>query len=485
MFLFVNVMFRNIPKLLTFIFFLVYSNVDAQEIWRESFSIPERGIWGDSNGQIQFDFSGISSWHLLYENISVSNSDDYAKTVTTSGGRFEIRDVEGEVTWYSEEINISEYENVRIQLFAQETGSGANEETKYLKAFFKLDEGSQILFETNGENYGNWGTDTVLQSSLNGEKLQIIIYMRNSYSADKVILDEVVITGEEKNFEPLSPGDLVINEVLFNPFPEGSDYVEIYNNSEKEISFNRLYLASRNNDLELIQLYPLSSSREKFFPHTYRVLTKDTNGVFPYFNIKCKSCFLQMDKSPSFNNDEDYVVLLDENLQVIDEFHYTDKMHSPLFADEEGVSLERISFSGATNDPKNWHSASTNSGYGTPGYENSQFDLENIHEPSVTFSSESFSPNFDGYNDDYRIHYELESPGYIGNIWIFDSTGRLVLKLAENEILGTSGEFVWNGNDETGHRQNLGVYVIVVEFFNTQGKVERFKDGVVLTDILE
>ncbi len=365
-------MISNIPKLLTFLFLLFAFSVQAQEIWRESFDIPEKGIWGNENGEIQSDFTDINQWSLDFTNVVVSNADDYAKTVSTSGGRFECRDIDGEVIWYSEEIDISGYKNVQIQLIAQETGSGANEETKYLKAYYKLDESEEILFETNGENRGNWGKDTVVQSGLNGDKLQILVQMANFYSADKVILDEVVVSGEEKNPVIILPGDVLLSEILFNPFPDGSDYVEIYNNSEKEIPLNNLYIASRDGDLELTQIYSLTTSKEKFLSGSYLALTKDTGGVFPWFTIKCKKCFLQMEKFPSFNNDEDYVVLLNENIQVIDELHYTDKMHSPLFADEEGVSLERISFSDETNNPKNWHSASTSSGYGTPGYENSQ-----------------------------------------------------------------------------------------------------------------
>jgi hypothetical protein len=44
---------------------------------------------------------------------------------------------------------------------------------------------------------------------------------------------------------------------------------------------------------------------------------------------------------------------------------------------------------------------------------------------------------------------------------------------------------VWNGEDETGSRQPLGVYVIMAEIFNAEGEVHRFKKGVVLTDILD
>ncbi len=478
-------MISNLLKLLTFFFLFFGTQTLAQEIWRESFSIPEKGVWGDEDGStIHKDFEGILNWTLDYSNIIITSSDDYAKTVETSGGRFECRDINGEAIWYSTEIDISAYINVKIQLSANETGGGANEQNKYLKACFKLDNGKEIIFGTNGENYGNWGSNIAEQKNLVGEKLQIIVYLNNHYSSDKVILDEVVVFGEEKNPVVIESGDILINEVLFNPFSDGNDYVEIFNNSDKQIPTNKLYLASRDKDLELTQIYPLSTGRFLFQPQSYLALTKNTNGVFPFFNIKCPECFLQMDKFPSFNNDKDYVVLLNEDFQIIDEFYYTDKMHAPLLADEEGISLERVSFSVETNIFSNWHSASTQSGYGTPGYENSQLKNENIIEPLLTFEPESFSPNTDGYNDEYIISYQLEKPGYQINISIFDAAGRFVMHLAKNEILGTTGEYKWNGEDETGHRQNLGVYVVVVELFDLHGNIHRYKDGVVLTDIL-
>lgn len=478
-------MISNIPKILIFFYLLFFGSLNAQEIRRESFSVPNKGIWGDGNGTIQSDFSGISTWTLKYKGVKLTDSGDYAKTVTTSGGRFEVVDVSGEVVWISEPMEIAEYIKVDIKLTASETGSNTNTNLKYLKAFYKLNEGAEIPFETNAENSGNWGSAVAEQTGLVGEKLQIVVRMANDYSADKVILDEVTVIAEEKPLEPIEPGDVLISEILFNPVAGGSDYVEIYNNSAKEISTNRLYLASRDSKLELTQIYPVSNLKRTFTPGSYLALTKDTSGVFPWFEIKCRECFLQMEKFPSYNNDFDYVVLLDENMQVIDELFYSEKMHHPILAAEKGISLERISFAKKTNEPKNWHSASTTSGYGTPGYQNSQFEMEDVSKPKVTFSPESFSPNFDGYNDEYLIEYELNKPGFVANISIFDSAGRFVMKLANNEILGTSGKITWNGENQTGKRQNLGVYVVLVEIFNTNGEVYQYKDGVVLTDVLE
>lgn len=478
-------MITNVPKLLTFIILLFQLHVSAQEIWKESFSLPEKGIWGGEDGSVQSDFTGITSWTLEYANVELSNADDYAKTVTTSGGRFEVRDINGEVTWRSEWIDISAFQKVDIRATAYETGSGTNAETKYLKAFYRINNGQEIPLDSNSVNLGNWGTAEMAQHDLSGDSLQIVVRMANYYSADKVTLDEVMVSAKEKEYPPTQPGDLIINEILFNPLPGGVDYVEIYNHSEIEIPLKDLYLASRDKDLELTQVYNLSGEKYLLPPGGYVAVTKDTNGVFPYFVIECPDCFQQVPKMPSYNNDEDYVVLLNKNMEIIDELFYSEDWHNPLLTDVEGVSLERTSFSEATNSAENWHSASTESGYGTPGYKNSQAEVNDISRPQVTFTPEAFSPNNDGYNDEYQIQYKLTQPGYIANILIFDSAGRLVTQLAKNEILGTSGTFIWNGEDETGQRQSLGVYVVIMEIFNTKGEVHRFKDGVVLTDILE
>ncbi|HKL31753.1 MAG TPA: gliding motility-associated C-terminal domain-containing protein [Tangfeifania sp.] len=455
-----------------------------EEIWKESFSMPEKGIWADGDGNLVSDFSDVTTWTLEYQNVSLENPDDYAKTVTTSGGRFECRDIDGEVVWRSEKIDISEFDEVSVKLTAYETGSSNNHDNKYLKVFYRIDDGDEILFETNGEISGNWGSAEVAQAGLKGESIEIICYMANHYSADKVTLDEVTVSAKV-SYPEIEPGDVIINEILFNPVPEGNDYVELFNLSEKEIPLKNLYLASRDNDLQLTQIYRLTEKNTRFNPGSFLALTKDTNGIFPFYFIECETCFRQMEKFPSFNNDDDYVVLLNEKMEIIDELFYTEDWHHEMLADEKGVSLERISAQTKTNNPENWASASGLAGYGTPGYKNSQAATEINSGPLITFEPEAFSPNLDGYNDEYQIHYQLNKPGYLANILIFDAAGRFVLQLANNEILPTSGTIKWNGEDETGQKLPMGVYVVMVEIFNTEGAVHKFKDGVVLTERMD
>jgi hypothetical protein len=76
---------------------------------------------------------------------------------------------------------------------------------------------------------------------------------------------------------------------------------------------------------------------------------------------------------PSFPDDQGSVLLLDAQGKELDMFSYKDDYHFPLLSNREGVSLERIDPASPSQNPANWHSASTDAGYGTPGYVNSQF----------------------------------------------------------------------------------------------------------------
>jgi len=168
-------------------------------------------------------------------------------------------------------------------------------------------------------------------------------------------------------------------------------------------------------------------------------------------------------------------------MEIIDELYYNEDMHSPFLRDPEGVSLERISFSDPTNMDGNWKSASSMSGYGTPGYKNSQACNDSLLSPQIIIEPEAFSPNYDGYNDQLLIHYQMNQKNYSATIKLFDTYGRYVLTLLNNEMPGMKGTIKWNGEDETGQLQKPGIYIIIAEIISDKGTVHRFKDAVVLT----
>ncbi len=276
--------------------------------------------------------------------------------------------------------------------------------------------------------------------------------------------------------------DLVVNEILFNPHEGGVDFVEVYNRSQKVINLREVIVASR--DAKTGELRSLNqSSPEGFlvFPGEYAVITTSTPATLNHYYTPNPYGFSEISTLPAFNNDQGVVVILNTGMEILDEFSYTESMHYPLLTGAKGVSLERINFDRETNDPQNWHSASQTVGFATPAYKNSQF-VDGLQESQrqITIEPEVFSPDNDGFDDVVNIHYEFEKPGFVANIIIYDSRGRTVKKLVQNQILGTSGFFSWVGTNDARQMSPLGIYLIYIDLFHADGTRKQFKKTCVL-----
>ena len=182
---------------------------------------------------------------------------------------------------------------------------------------------------------------------------------------------------------------------------------------------------------------------------------------------------------PSFSDDMGDVIILNNQGAIVDEVQYSDKWHFPLISNTEGVSLERIDYV-APSLQNNFHSAATSAGYGTPGYKNSQYRLNEEVQGVVTVTPEIFSPDNDGNDDFATINYSFPAPGYVANITVFDATGRVVRYLQRNSLSGIKGYYRWDGLDDKYRKLPQGIYIIYTEIFNTGGKKKQFKNTIVL-----
>lgn len=187
--------------------------------------------------------------------------------------------------------------------------------------------------------------------------------------------------------------DLIINEVMFNPLTNGSDYVEIYNLSEKILDLNDVYLANWDDD-SIANYEDVTNVQRLILPGEYVLLTEDSTDIQNDFSIYGIGTFIDMDV-PTYNDDSGSVYLLNADSTIIDYMHYNEDMHYDLITDENGKSLERITFNGGMNNPDNWHTAAENVEWGTPGYENSQLMYPDV-TGEITITPELFSPDNDG-----------------------------------------------------------------------------------------
>ena len=182
-----------------------------------------------------------------------------------------------------------------------------------------------------------------------------------------------------------NPGDIVINEVMYNPdgstlgLDEHLEWIEIYNASDEAVNLAGMMISDGNNQV--------------FFGHY--LLAPDSYGVIPANNLSFQAAYgTDIRLIPwsgewtRLRNSSDEVILYSENGTVMESLRYDQSWGAngtqPSAADGDGSSLERISPDGP-NDPSNWQPSEDyanptpdNGGdavcWGTPGARNSISD---------------------------------------------------------------------------------------------------------------
>jgi hypothetical protein len=274
--------------------------------------------------------------------------------------------------------------------------------------------------------------------------------------------------------ETPSVNDIVISEVLFNPSGDHTEFIELYNRSEKVIDLSCLSISLADpSSYEIKKSIDLADYPFLLFPGQYVAITPDAYTLGKEFRIHLPSV-MELPSLFSLPDQKGLIVITDEDDQPMDEFHYDESMHQAMIHETEGISLERINPDLPSSDPGNWHSASTSSGYATPGIQNSQ--ATNPDESwNITLSSEVLSPDGDGIDDHVILRLQLGEPGWMGTIAIYDMQGHPVISLVNNSLLGTDEYLVWDGRTQDGRMVEIGLYLIYGKIFSQEGKSKNFK----------
>ncbi len=274
-------------------------------------------------------------------------------------------------------------------------------------------------------------------------------------------------------------GDLLISEILFDPYTGGEDFIEIYNNTSGLVDLEGMTISNTQNE----QTKTISESLT-LEANEYIALTEDVDFLIQEYKPDVDANIFFTDL-PAFNNDEGNITISNSEGLVLDSFDYSDDLHFQLIDDTEGVSLERVSFSIETNDLRNWQSASQNARFATPGYENSNSIVLDPTSDMFSIVNESFSPNLDGVDDQMILNYNLDKSGYLANISVHDAAGYKIKNLSQNELLSAAGIITWDGTNSEGNISNLGIYIIVGKLFHEDGEVIEFKKTTVLAGFID
>ena len=355
---------------------------------------------------------------------------------------------------------------------------------------------------------------------LNGTPAELLFY--DDDSGNRVILDgsdvsqgkEVTVSVEnlvdykgniatqlrQPIAQPISEGDIIFNEIMFDPIsdehdglPDQSQYVEIYNRRSYAISLEGFVLHDApNEDGEITIIEPIQSNRKWLPANDYALIYPEPNEV-SFSNSRAAEFFdlpaemrqfaIQADRTTlSLSNTGRQIYLADSTMQIIDMVDYIPEWHNPNIVDTKGISLERINPNFESNDAANWGSNATPIG-GSPGSENSiyQGSEQTISGNDIAFSPNPFSPDGDGFEDNLLISYAFDEPDYLIKVRIYDRYGRLVRKLAEAKRAGFEGALVWDGKTDDGLRNRVGIYIVLLEAYNSaNGKNLSFKETVVV-----
>jgi hypothetical protein len=266
--------------------------------------------------------------------------------------------------------------------------------------------------------------------------------------------------------EQAQAGDVIINEILSNPLNGGQDFIELYNRSSKVIDLKDWQIANYYNDT--ISNVKTISTHFILAPNSYVAISEDTSFLLANYPKSVSGRMIQMDM-PSYNIDSGTVYLF-YNSEQIDRVSYEEGWQFSLLDDFDGVSLERISPNGASNQSSNWHSAAESIGFATPGSVNSQFQYLGTSE-SISLQKDVFSPDQDGFEDVLVVNYTFEQSGLLAKARIFDDFGREVKLLFSNELMGKTGFFTWDGVNADQAKSPIGIYILLVEVFATDGSV--------------
>ncbi len=277
--------------------------------------------------------------------------------------------------------------------------------------------------------------------------------------ANKKVVGEVAST-------PRIPqkGELLINEVLFNPVGDGVDFIEIYNASDTIFDLSLCLLGNKKQTYSIPYFI--------LHPDSCVAITRDSLVLCGQFECVSPINILQVDKMLPLPNDSGYVRLMVDTM-LIDSLPYHVNMHHAMLDNVEGISLER------SNDGT-WHSASTIV-RATPGYKNSRFIDDENNESTSDNNTQETDSNFIKLQSSTVHIYDLEMPekvellyrlynDYRLSVKVYTLAGYPVYTILESELISGEGKLYWDGRRDDSGVLPVGFYVIVAEFYSSEGE---------------
>ncbi len=254
----------------------------------------------------------------------------------------------------------------------------------------RLDQpGSYNITSSSVSSVSQIASDTV-ELTLGSNLQDAQEYTLSTSNAEDIFGNTIAATDTSFTFykpAPVDSGDVAINEFMSAPPSSGSEYIELYNHSDKSLDLKNWTLSDNRGTPD-----PITQSQVIVPPDSFIVITPNNiiENSYPDINMVVMGDF------PSLNNGGDQIILRDGNGTLLDSLAYTSE-----WGDEE-IAVERrtVEVSGAYQS--NWGSAPN--GFGTPGRQNevtpdtespelNSFSIRNSTKILLTFSEQLDRPS--------------------------------------------------------------------------------------------
>ncbi len=250
---------------------------------------------------------------------------------------------------------------------------------------------------------------------------------------------------------PPPAGMVTLTEIMYDPWPDMRDYVEIANRTSDTIQLTGWMVE------DAAGLRCTVSTLSTLAPQGYGVVSSadDVRGMMPTGLPAICNPILDLNASG------DRVALRSPAGFLVDEVWYKPEWHQPELPSSKGVSLEKLDVMLSSNASTSWTSSGALQG-GTPGAPNSvratvvaTFDLHAVPSPFSSDRTSPIHPTVIGYSQPFRHA--------IASLSIREPDGTLVRALLNGSFTGASGAVAWDGCDHEGRRVRPGPYVAVLE----------------------
>lgn len=329
--------------------------------------------------------------------------------------------------------------------------------------------------------------DTIVPGQTNTVELQ---WNRTITEAGEVGVVEINVMEDEQSNDnhteftvrlPLLDTGVIITEVMNDPATINglttAEYVELFNPHDRPVKVDewKLYDATAK------PIATLPDTAHPLQPGSYVVIASDTSIYLTFPALKDSANVLIIGKqSFGLNLDAEQVVLRNARGATVDSIYYWSNWWGSDVDGTRGVSLERISLTGGSNQKENWSGSVDRLG-GTPGRENSRSIPIKVSNATLAAVPETISPDGDGRDDFMRLSFQLPMSTSRIVLQVYDRLGRPMVQIANNEPAPPVGEITWNGYGEDQLPLPQGIYIIRLEAYDaSEGAVATAQTTVVV-----